>query len=218
MSSAADKKDKKFEELLDSSPVATFGIDPDHHVIFWNKACEELTAIQASDMIGTRNHWRAFYDQERPCLADIVISGKYEELWKLYKIYGRSLLLEEGLHAEGWYPMVGLKKRYLTFDAVPVYNDEGHMISAIETLQDRTEQKLIEEERGIQFLEMQKVLRSQKTLTGYIPICSSCKKVRNNIGSWEPIEPYISERTEAKFTNTICPECSKTLYPRFYKD
>ena len=215
MSSAVDKI---FEELLDCSPVATYGIDPDHHVIFWNKACEELTGIQASDMIGTMNHWRAFYDQERPCLADIAISGKYEELRKLYKIYRRSLLLKEGLHAEGWYPMVGLKKRYLTFDAVPVYNDKGHLISAIETLQDRTEQKLIEEERGIQLLEIQKALSSQKTLRGYIPICASCKKVRDNTGSWEQIEPYISERSEAKFTPTICPECSKKVYPEFYKD
>ena len=154
MSSAADKI---FEALLHGSPVATFGIDPDHHVIFWNKACEELTGKQASDMIGTTNHWRAFYDQERPCLVDIAISGKYDELRKLYKIYRRSLLLKEGLHAEGWYPMVGLKKRYLTFDAVPVYNDNGHLISAIETLQDRTEQKLSEEELGI------KILRNSKS-------------------------------------------------------
>jgi transcriptional regulator with PAS, ATPase and Fis domain len=215
MSSAVDKI---FEELLDCSPVATFGIDPDHQIIFWNKACEGLTGLQASDMIGTKDHWRAFYNQERPCLADIAISGKYEELPKLYKIYRRSLLLKEGLHAEGWYPMVGLKKRYLTFDAVPVYNDKGHLISAIETLQDRTEQKLIEEERGIQFLELQKVLSSQKTLRGYIPICASCKRVRDNTGAWTPIETHVTEHSEAKFTHTICPECSKKAYPDFYKD
>jgi hypothetical protein len=52
-----------------------------------------------------------------------------------------------------------------------------------------------------------------KTLTGLLPICSSCKKIRDENGSWIQIERYIRERSEAEFTHDICQECFKKLYP-----
>lgn len=52
-----------------------------------------------------------------------------------------------------------------------------------------------------------------KTLSGLLPICSSCKKIRNDTGYWEQIEEYISAHSEADFTHSICPDCAKKLYP-----
>lgn len=52
-----------------------------------------------------------------------------------------------------------------------------------------------------------------KTLRGMLPICSSCKKIRDDAGYWNQIEAYLSEHSEAEFTHSICPECLRRLYP-----
>jgi CRP-like cAMP-binding protein len=54
------------------------------------------------------------------------------------------------------------------------------------------------------------------TLGSFLPICASCKKIREKDGSWIPIEAYISDRSETEFSHGICPECAKKLYPEFY--
>ncbi len=60
--------------------------------------------------------------------------------------------------------------------------------------------------------ELQKALISVKTLKGFLPICASCKKIRNDDGYWKQLEQYISEHSEALFSHSICPECAARLY------
>ena len=62
---------------------------------------------------------------------------------------------------------------------------------------------------------LEKALAEVKTLSGFIPICSSCKNIRNDKGYWEQIERYVSKRSEAKFSHGICPDCMKKLYPEY---
>jgi hypothetical protein len=62
---------------------------------------------------------------------------------------------------------------------------------------------------------LNKALEEVKTLSGFLPICASCKKIRDDKGYWNQIEAYISEHSEAQFSHGICPECTKTLYPDF---
>lgn len=66
--------------------------------------------------------------------------------------------------------------------------------------------------------QLQKALREVKTLKGLIPICASCKSIRDDKGYWEQLETYIKEHSEAEFSHGICPECKKKLYPEFYDD
>jgi hypothetical protein len=54
-------------------------------------------------------------------------------------------------------------------------------------------------------------------INGLLPICSSCKKIRDDDGYWNEIEAYISEHSEADFSHSLCPECAKKLYPQYYK-
>ena len=60
--------------------------------------------------------------------------------------------------------------------------------------------------------KLQKAHSQIKILTGLIPICANCKKIRDNKGSWNKLETYISNHSEAVFTHGICPECNKALY------
>jgi hypothetical protein len=65
---------------------------------------------------------------------------------------------------------------------------------------------------------LREALKKVKILSGLIPICAACKKIRDDKGYWNQIESYIKEHSEAEFTHAICPECAKELYPEAYKD
>ena len=133
------------ENLLQHSAVPTFVLDSQHHVIIWNRACEELTGIKQADVVGTDEPWKAFYNYKRPVLADIVLTGNIDDLEKNYDLYMPSPLIPEGLQAEGWHPDLNGRDRYIFFDAVPIRNAAGMIIAAIETVQDITERKEAEE-------------------------------------------------------------------------
>lgn len=209
-------KENMTDQFFSESAVATFIITPNHEVIFWNKACEELTGVKASQVIFTDMHWTAFYKEKRPCLVDILITGQMDQLKDLYVKYGRSKLSPNGINAEGWYEDLGGKKRYIIFDAVPIFNDTGELIAAMETLNDITEQKTSEKEKE----ELLEILRTNiatsKLFKGFIPICSSCKNVRTSEGEWTTIEEYFHNKLHIRFSHGICPECIRKLYPGFY--
>ena len=84
-------------------------------------------------------------------------------------------------------------------------------------LSDITERKQAEEERERLILELQDALSKIRTLSGLLPICASCKKIRNDKGYWEQIEIYIKNHSDADFSHSICPECIKKLYPEYHK-
>ena len=63
--------------------------------------------------------------------------------------------------------------------------------------------------------ELTEALGNIKTLRGLLPICASCKKIRDDRGYWQKVESYISEHTQAEFTHGICPECLRRLYPEY---
>lgn len=65
--------------------------------------------------------------------------------------------------------------------------------------------------------ELKTAIENIKTLKGLLPICSSCKKIRDDEGYWHQVESYIHEHTEAKFSHGICPDCMESLYPQFSK-
>jgi len=66
--------------------------------------------------------------------------------------------------------------------------------------------------------ELKDALEKVKLLSGMLPICSACKKVRDDKGYWNQIEVYIRDHSEAEFSHGICPECAKRLYPGYYKE
>jgi PAS domain S-box-containing protein len=132
--------------LIQNSPIAAFVLDSKHRIMIWNKACEELTRCTASDMIGTDQQWKSFYTYKRPTAADVILDDEVQQMPLLYKNYSKSSLNPQGVGAEGWYKNLGGKDRYIVFEASPIYNSRGELTAAIETLQDITEGKRLEEQ------------------------------------------------------------------------
>jgi hypothetical protein len=78
--------------------------------------------------------------------------------------------------------------------------------------------KQADKEKSEVIAELKKALEEIKTLSGFLPICASCKKIRDDKGYWNQIEAYISEHSAAEFSHGICPECVEKLYPDIYKN
>jgi hypothetical protein len=70
---------------------------------------------------------------------------------------------------------------------------------------------------SIYVANLKRAMKEIKTLEGLLPICSACHKIRTPDDNWHVLEKYISERTEAVFTHSLCPECARSLYPEMYK-
>ena len=78
------------------------------------------------------------------------------------------------------------------------------------------ERKRIENEKAQIIAELQEALAKVKLLSGFIPICASCKKIRDDTGYWQQIESYIRDHSNAEFSHSICPDCTRKLYPELY--
>ena len=204
--------------IIDRSVIPSFIINQDHLVLYWNKALEELSRIPAKEVIGTRQHWKAFYAEDRPCMADLLVDGKIENITDWYKEkFNESKLIDEAFEATDFFPDLGENGKWLRFTAATIRNKKGVIIGAFEAMEDITERKGAEEEREKLILELQEAISKIKMLSGLLPICASCKKIRNDQGYWEQIEIYIQEHSEAEFSHGFCPECAGKLYPEYFK-
>jgi PAS domain S-box-containing protein len=82
-------------------------------------------------------------------------------------------------------------------------------------IHDISRRKMLEEERERLIVKLEKALEEIKRLKGILPICASCKKIRDDKGYWQQIEAYIRDHSEAEFSHSLCPDCIKKLYPDF---
>lgn len=164
-------------------------------------------------------------------LCDMV---EYREDELLGKTCNEILLLPEGkelmeekhrLRAQGiadHYELRFRKKSGEVFWALvggsPIYDAERRVVGSIGILTDISRQKIIEAEREQLIAELRGALAQIKTLSGLLPICATCKKVRDDQGYWHQIENYISNNSTAEFTHGTCLECAKKAYPEMYED
>lgn len=146
----AERAQREFREIqtqvIEGSPVPTFVINAQHEVTHWNRACEVITGMQASEMVGRTESWRAFHPTARPIMADLVISGAPEEaVAALYRgKFRHSPVIDGAYEAEDFFQHFGEAGRWLVFTAAPLRDAQGNVTGAIETLQDVTERKMAE--------------------------------------------------------------------------
>jgi len=132
--------------IIDGSPIASFVIDEQHKVTHWNTAIESLTGIKSQGIVGTDGQWRVFYAKKRPTMADFIVNGASPDEIKEYYHgkYKKSRLIEGAYEAEDFFPDLIGKGKWLRFTASPIKAD-GEVMGAIETLQDITEEKQLQE-------------------------------------------------------------------------
>jgi diguanylate cyclase (GGDEF)-like protein len=132
-------------QLMASLSVPVFVLDTQARVTIWNRACEQLTGVPAPEVLGTADHWRSFYDVQRPTLADLVLrtggdAAQAAEALPAASDAGRAA---PGLSIESWcdMPRAG-RRRYLAADASPIFDANGKLSAVVETLRDLTDEKM----------------------------------------------------------------------------
>ncbi|MGH1463027.1 MAG: sensor domain-containing protein [Neptuniibacter sp.] len=139
---ALKEAQQQLTQIIIGSPIASFVIDINHKITHWNKALEALSGRAAKDAIGHKDVWRNFYDSPRPVMANLVLSGAIDD--EIASHYGNkfheSKFVSGAYEGTDFFPSTS-GGRWLYFTAIPLFDEYGSKIGAIETLQDITEQK-----------------------------------------------------------------------------
>ncbi len=179
--------------IMDSVPVAILMIDPRRHrILEANQGAALILGLPREAVIG------------RDCRQTGCPGGP-----DICQAEGRSAGFAPVEHL---LPTADNGPRPILRYAAPISLDGRRLI--LESLVDISERKAVEEERERLIDELQEALVTVKTLSGLLPICSNCKKIRNDEGYWEQVEAYIVKHSGAQFTHSICPECMAKLYPQ----
>ena len=146
----------RLSQIIQGLSIAAFVIDDRHCITHCNKAFENLTGLSAEALIGTQNQWQAFYPAHRPTLADYIVQEASEqEIARHYADkYKKSSLIEGAYEVEDFFPNLAAGGKWLFFTAAPLFDDQGRVNGAIETLQDisdrkKSERALLKSERRL---------------------------------------------------------------------
>lgn len=181
-------------------------LSKDFKILWANKAALEQTGLSMDELIGDYCY-KATHRLNSPCEVPNDPCPVYE----LQKTGNPTIA--EHIH----YDRNG-NRISVEVNAYPIKNEQGEIIRFVHVSKDVSQRKGLEQEREKLIAELQNALAEVKILSGLLPICASCKNIRDDKGYWTQIETYISQHSDAKFTHGVCPECIKTLYPEIYKD
>lgn len=144
---ALAESERLLRSTVNGFPIPAFMIGKDHRVLYWNKALEEISGVHSADVVGTQRPWTAFYAQERPCLADLVLTEDSQgvSIWYAGR-WSPSSLIDGAYECLDFFPRMGEHGRWLCFTAAAIRDSRGEVVGAMETLEDITERKHAEEE------------------------------------------------------------------------
>ena len=193
------EEEKKFSEsLINSLPGVMYVFDQFGHFKKWNENFEKITGYSKKQI------------QEMNPLDFIVTEDKsiIRESIEHVFLKGNSIV-EAGLSTNS-----GEAIPFLFTGLKYTKDDINHLIGVGIDISERVK---TEKEKTNLIKKLQETLSEVKKLSGLLPICASCKKIRDDKGYWNQIETYINKHTEAEFSHSICPTCAERLYPEVYE-
>lgn len=189
------ESEQHFRTLLDESMDPTFSFYRDGTYRYVNRAFAEGVNHKPEDIIG-KTIWDIFSQKEAD-LRFAIVKKTFAE--------GVSSEIEVRV------PLESGDTYYLT-SVKPIFNDDGEVETVICSSKNITKRKIAEIELQKAHDQLVLALEEIETLSGFIPICSSCKSVRDDEGYWSKIEAYLSKHTGAELTHSLCPTCIDKLY------
>lgn len=143
------------------------------------------------------------------CMLDFIRNP--DDRLKAKKNFDRALSGESFIIEEEYGDSL-LERRYYEDIYNPVKDENGKILGLTLILTDITARKKAEAERDTLIVELKEALSKVKVLSGLIPVCTRCKKIRDDKGYWNQLESYIEKYSDASFTHSLCPECADELY------
>jgi len=185
----------QYADLYDFAPTGYLTIDPGGVIRQVNLAGARLFGVDRSRLVAQRIDLR------------VAPGDRADLLAFLQRVFASSTVV----HCELVLQRDGAPPAVVRIEGAR--STDGEECRAM--LFDITERKAVEAERERLLVELQATQDEVKTLKGLLPICASCKKIRDDDGFWNQIEAYITQHSDAHFSHGICPECLKRLYPEF---
>ena len=183
--------------IVESCQDAIVGKTLDGIVVSWNSGAEALYGYSAAEMVGRE-------------VSILVPSDRMNDRTELYERVKRGERVER-------FETVRVRKNgtpvEVSLTISPLKDASGKVVGASTVALDISKRKKEEAEWLRLIRELTEALAHVKTLSGLLPICASCKKIRDDQGYWQQVETYISAHSDADFTHGICPDCVKRLYP-----
>ena len=138
--------DAMLGESIERCAIPIVVLDDQHRIVHWNRALQSISGLPASQMIGTSKQWQAFYPDQRPILADLILDGSPDgDIARYYQgKFRKSQLIDGAFEAEDFFPSLGEDGRWLFFTAAPLTDSAGRVLGSIETLQDVTTRRRAE--------------------------------------------------------------------------
>jgi PAS domain S-box-containing protein len=178
--------------IVESSSDAIYGKNLDGLIASWNPAAERLFGYGSDEMVG-RSNALLFPENRRDEMLEIMAAVRRGE-----RVGERET---ERLHKDGSVIPVSVT-------ISPIINSAGEIIGASSIARDISRQKKAELEREQLRERFQAVAKEAQTLAELLPICASCKRVRDDEGYWQQVEAYMAQRSHLTFSHGICPACA----------
>jgi PAS domain S-box-containing protein len=198
------QKEKEFTETALNSQRDTFFLfeTATGRAIRWNQAFKDITGY-TDEEIAAMPAPASYYSPEdlkraRICMQKVLETGTCTIELELICKDGQKILTE--------------------YDASVVEDVDGTPKYLLAIGRDIRDRKKAERDRERLIAQLEQALADVKRLSGFLPICASCKKIRDDKGYWQQIEAYIRDHSEAEFSHSICPDCAKILYPELYRE
>jgi PAS domain S-box-containing protein len=174
-------------EILNALDKPILVIDRSYRIVAANSAACRSFCLTIDNIIG-QECFKVTHKVDSPCWHDET----HCPVRVAFELKNKSRVIHQHNHAG--------KAVFEEVIAVPIFDDQGDVNFVVEELNDLTE--LMHSKEIIEHLKLE-----INTLRGIIPICSSCKKIRDDKGYWHQVEVYVRDRSEAEFSHSICPEC-----------
>lgn len=189
MAEVLRESEEKYRSMMEAMEDPIYICSSDFHVEYLNPA---MIRVLGHDATG-ESCFQAIYGLDKRCSWCV-----HEKIQKGERVFTEVLNPQDG--------------HTYHVSHSPVFHADDS-ISKMTIYRDITKRKHLEEEREKLIQELQNALAEIKTLTGLLPICSYCKKVRDDKGYWNQIETYIHEHSEVTFSHGICQDCAKKYFP-----
>ena len=200
---ALKRSEAQKKAILDASIDRISLVDKDLRIIWANKTTTRELNMAPENLVG-HTCYKVLLGRDTPCVGCPAVKALKSGQTEHVVMHQAKSKTTKG-------------EAYWDDYAVPIKNESGDIVNIIEITRNITERVQAEEALRRERDKLQGALDKVKTLSGMLPICSNCKKIRDDKGYWNQIESYIANHSEVDFSHSICPECAKKLYPEFYK-
>lgn len=198
----AAKAEEKFKKIAAMANDAIIQMNDRGKIIFWNNAAKKIFGYTEKQALGKDLH-------------ALLVPKKYHSPFK--KAFSRFRLDGQGDVIGKQLVLTALRKDQSEFEielSLSSYQENNHW-NSVGIVRDISARIQNERERDRLIDNLKTALDEIKTLKGIVPICASCKKIRDDKGYWNHVEAYVQKHSYAKFSHGICPDCKKELYPQY---